>query len=289
VQAGFEGVFAVGFRGERPDWLREFPHDAGLDTYAITSSVQLRLLDVAGPWHLANYKPRVIEDLLFELYPESELVFYFDTDIVIKHAWESFAQWARDGVMMVLDPADTYMSPHHVYRRAWRDLATRQNRACREFTGYINSGCVGIHRAHAEIARVWRSLMEELERDGADMRRMKDATRKLEFSRMDQDVLNAAVMATDVPLSLFGPEAMGMFPWIGEIMPHAMWHRKPWRRNYIRDAFRGFPPGRADRAYWEFADGPIHPFSKSHLFRTRIQLAIAHRIGLIHNRSYRDL
>ena len=42
--------------------------------------------------------------------------------------------------------------------------------------------------------------MEELERDGADMRRMKkNATGKLEYSRMDQDVLNATIMATDTP------------------------------------------------------------------------------------------
>ena len=51
--------------------------------------------------------------------------------------------------------------------------------------------------------------MEELERDGADMRKMKNATGKLEFARMDQDVLNATIMATDVPLCLLGSEAMG--------------------------------------------------------------------------------
>ena len=38
--------------------------------------------------------------------------------------------------------------------------------------------------------------MEELERDGADMQKMKNWTGKLAFSRMDQDVLNATIMAT---------------------------------------------------------------------------------------------
>ena len=64
--------------------------------------------------------------------------------------------------------------------------------------------------------------MEELERDGADMRRMKNATGKLEYSRMDQDVLNATIMATDTPICLLGSEAMGMFPFVNTIMPHAM-------------------------------------------------------------------
>ena len=41
---------------------------------------------------------------------------------------------------------------------------------------------------------------------------------------MDQDVLNATIMATETPIALLGSEAMGMFPWVGEVMPHAMWH-----------------------------------------------------------------
>jgi hypothetical protein len=36
VRAGFEGAVAVGFRGERPDWLERFARDPKLDTYAIT-------------------------------------------------------------------------------------------------------------------------------------------------------------------------------------------------------------------------------------------------------------
>ena len=191
--------------------------------------------------------------------------------------------------VLVLDPADSYMSPYHVYRRAWRALAARRHHACREFTGYVNGGCIGICRAYAQFARVWSGLMEELERDGTDMRKMKNATGKIEFSRMDQDILNATVMATDVPISVLGSEAMGMFPWVGEIMPHAMWQRKPWQRNYILDALRGFPPGRTHRAYWEFVDGPIRPFNEFPLFRKRAQLAAGDLIGLLHSRSYRDL
>jgi hypothetical protein len=288
VQAGFEGAVVVGFRGERPNWLGEFARDPVSDSYAVTPLVQLRLVEVAGPWHLANYKPQFVKDVLFKKYPDADLVYFFDTDIVIKHSWSSFADWARNGVVMVLDPADSFMSPHHVYRRAWRDLAAKQHRACREFTGYVNSGCVGICRAYAEFAVVWSGLMEELEREGADMGKMKNPIGKLEFSRMDQDILNATVMATDTPISLLGSEAMGMFPWVGEVMPHAMWGRKPWQRNYVLDALRGFPPGRAHRAYWEFVAGPIRPFNEFALFRKRAQLAVGHLIGRLHSRSFRD-
>ena len=289
VSVGFEGAVVVGFRGERPKWLEAFARNSTGDTYAITPSVQLRLIEVAGPWHLNNCKPHFIEDLLFKKYPEADLVYYFDTDMVITHSWSSFERWARSGVVLVLDPADSYMSPRHVYRLAWRELAARQNRPCREFTGYVNGGCIGIHRAYAQFASVWSGLMEELERDGAVMRKMKNATGRLEFSRMDQDILNATIMATDLPISLLGPEAMGMFPFVGEIMPHAMWHKKPWQRNYILDALRGFPPGRTHRAYWEFVDGPIRPFSEFALLRKRAQFSIGHLISLLHSRSSRDL
>jgi hypothetical protein len=289
VWAGFEGAAVVGFRGQRPNWLEAFPRDPALDSYAITPAVRLRLIEVPGSWHLNNCKPHFIEDLLFKEYPEADLVYYFDTDIVIKHSWSSFARWARSGVVLVLDPADSYMSPRHVYRRAWEDLAAKQNRPCRDFTGYVNGGCIGIDRAYADFARVWSGLMEELERDGADMRKMKNAAGKLEFSRMDQDVLNATIMATDIPISLLGSEAMGMFPFVGEIMPHTMWHRKPWNRNYILDALRGLPPSRTHRAYWEFVDGPIRPFSEFALLRKRAQFAVGHLISLLHSRSSRDL
>lgn len=289
IQAGFKGVVAIGFRGERPKWLASFACNSELDSYAITPAVQLRLFEVQGPWHLNNCKPRFVKEILFTKYPKSDIVFYFDTDIVITHSWSSFAEWARGGVVLVLDPADSYMPPNHIYRRAWKDLAARQRRDCREFAGYVNGGCIGMCRTHAEFARVWSCLMEELERDGADMSKMKNATGRLEFSRMDQDVLNAAVMASSVPIGLLGSEAMGMFPWVGEVMPHAMFGRKPWQRNYILDALRGFPPGRVHRAYWDFVDGPIRPFSEIALFRKRAEFTVGSLIGRLHTRSFRDL
>ena len=131
--------------------------------------------------------------------------------------------------------------------------------------------------------------MEELERERVDMRKMKNATGRLEYSRMDQDVLNATIMATETPICLLGSEAMGMFPFVNTIMPHAMWHRKPWQRNYIFDALRGLPPGRTHRAYWEFVDSPIRPFNEFTLLRKRAQFTVGHMISLLHSRSSRDL
>ena len=104
-------------------------------------------------------------------------------------------------------------------------LAAKQELKCRDFTGYVNGGYIGVNRAYAEFALVWSALMEELERDGADLKEMKNWTGKPAFSRMDQDVLNATIMATNTPIALLGSEAMGMFPWANVVMPHAMFQK----------------------------------------------------------------
>ena len=289
VRAGFEGSVVVGYRGSKPPWLGALDKDPTSNAYLVTSKVRLQFIEVPGTWHLANYKAHLIKQIFHKIVSDADLVYYFDTDIVIKYSWKIFAAWARHGVVLALDVANSYMSPHHVYRRAWQTLAARQARQCRDFTGYANSGCVGISRAYTEFAEVWSALMEELERDGTDMTKMKNFTDRPEFSRMDQDVMNATIMATDIPIALLGFEAMGLFPGGGTVMPHAIFHEKPWVRKYILDALRGFPPGRTHLAYWEFVDAPIRSFSEWEIKRKKTAVAIARLIGLLHSRSYRDL
>ena len=47
---------------------------------------------------------------------------------------------------------------------------------------------------------------------------MKNWTGPVEFSRIDQNVLNATIMATDTPIALLGSEAMGLFPWANRVV-----------------------------------------------------------------------
>jgi hypothetical protein len=291
VHAGFRGNVVVGYRGSKPTWLAQLHKDHASDVYVVTPHVQLSLVELPGTWHLANCKALLIKQILLEQFTDVDLVFYFDSDIVIQQSWDTFVEWARDGVVMFLDVADTYMSPHHPYRRAWQSLAAKRGLKCRDFTGYVNGCCLGINRVYTEFAVVWSALMEELERDGVDMQDMKNWTGELAFSRMDQDVLNATIMATNMPIALLGPESMGMFPWGNVVIMHAMFQfrKKPWSRNYLLDALRGFPPDRTYLAYWRFVDGPIRPFNKFKLVRIKIQVKIARLIGLLHMRSLRDI
>jgi hypothetical protein len=153
----------------------------------------------------------------------------------------------------------------------------------------MNSGCVGLSRENADFARIWQDLMYGLEAENIDMSVIKFEGGLVEFAKMDQDVLNVTVMATQTPLALLGREAMGVYPRNGAILPHAMFDKKPWVRPYLLDALRGIPPGRAHLAFWDFVSGPIHPFGRWTLRRKRLTLANARVISLFHVRISRDL
>lgn len=287
VAAGFRGDVVVAYRGALPDWVGALAPDAGTDTRAVAPGVRLRTIPLPGAWHLGNLRPQLIVDIFART--RAELVFYFDTDIVVTGPWDAFARWAANGIVAALDVADSFMPANHAFRHEWRRLAATKGYACAETTGYFNSGCVGIGRAHADFAAVWRDLMLALEVEGADMRTLKDSSGKVEFSRMDQDMLNIAIMAAGAPISALGYESMGLYPRANQMMAHAMFYKKPWCRPYILDALRGIPPGQSHLAYWRHIDGPIQPFSPLSRRLRRVEVAIARFIGLLHVRDSRDL
>lgn len=286
VRAGFAGEVIVACRGPRPGWIAALPTEG--DGHRVAPSVRLRLVEVPGPWHLGNRRAHFIVDIFQRIQPAARVVYYFDTDIVVTGRWETLARWAQDGVVAALDVSDAFMPPNHAYRAEWRRMIARCGLPCREATGYLNSGCVGISRAHADFARVWARLMDGLAADGADMRSLR-GTGKPEYARMDQDMMNVAAMAATTPMALLGFEAMGVYPRVGEIMPHAMFHKKPWRRPYLLDALRGMPPGRAHLAWWMFADGPLRPFGPWSLRWRKAHVAFARAVGLVHVRELRHL
>lgn len=289
VAAGFVGEFVIGYRGALPGWLDALaPVEPGR-LWRVTPSVQLRLHEMPGQWHLNNLKPAFISRIFDELHPDARFVWYLDTDIVVTGEWSTMTRWAGHGAVLVHDVSNSFMSPHHVFRRAWEALAAKRGYECREMTGYVNGGCIGLSRETAEFARVWLDLMRGLEDEGVDMSLIKFEGGRIEFAKMDQDMLNATVMATTVPLALLGYEAMGVYPRHGSILPHAMFDRKPWVRPYVLDALRGIPPGRAHLAFWKHVDGPVRPFGTWGLRRKRLFLFIARLISLFHVRISREL
>ena len=279
IRNGFTGDILVGYRGALPVWAA--------DVARFEPAVRIRFVTIDGEWSLSNMKAHFMRRIATELIPDLTSLWYFDVDIVIKTGWQHFERWAEAGLVMVLDMAETYMPAHHVFRREWRAFAARAGYTCRDVAGYVNSGCVGIGSAQLAMVDIWCRLLEQLHAEGADMRQLVVRGGKPEFAKMDQDVLNAALMASDLPYSVLGTEAMDSFP-SAEIMSHAMVFQKPWSRNYVLDAIKGFQPDPAHIAFWRYADGPIASFTPSEWRCKKAQLRIARLIGHARRRTVRD-
>ncbi len=259
VRNGFTGHIVVGYRGPLPRWAGPVSPAPG-PAQAITPGADIRFIECGGTWHLGNQKPQFLLDVATGLHPDFASLWYFDCDIVVKTAWADFARWAATDMLLVLDLAETYMPANHAFRREWQALAGRVGLGHRPVTGYFNAGCVGLPASGLALVRAWARLMQALAEEGGTMSALVNRGGKPEYAKMDQDVLNAAVMAVDLPFNVLGVEAMDAFP-SANIMGHAMVFAKPWRRNYIRDALLGHQPDPAHVGYWTYADGPIRSFT----------------------------
>ncbi len=286
VRHGFTGHLVVGYRGALPHWDGPVSPAAGA-ALALAPGVDIRFVPVAGTWHLGNRKPHFMLQVAAELHPEPASIWYFDVDIVLKTAWTSFARWAEAGLVLVLDLSETFMPPSHLFRREWRALAERAGLGHRAVSGYFNSGCVGVNAAELGFLHAWERLLDLHAADGADMSRLVDRSGKPEWAKMDQDLLNAAVQATDTPFGVLGVEAMDAFP-SAQVMSHAMIFDKPWARNYLRDAAIGFPPDQPHLAFWQYADGPIRSFTAAEWRRKTRVLRAARLLGHLRRRTVRD-
>jgi hypothetical protein len=274
VRNGFSGTVLVGHRGALPAWA----------SGPLPGEAEIRFLELEPGWHLTNLKARFLIEALARHCPDADRAWYFDADVVVMGPWEHFPRWAEAGVLAALDIADTFMPPAHAFRDAWRALAGRAGFACRDVTGYANAGFLGVPRAHLGFLEVWDALLRRREAEGTDMTRLKMAEAWPEFTRADQDILNIAFMASAAPYRFLGVEALGRFPFTN-LLGHMMVFDKPWVRNHILDALKGFQPDHPERAFWRYAEGPIRSFSAAEWRRKSLQRRIGRLIGYAHRRS----
>jgi hypothetical protein len=94
------------------------------------------------------------------------------------------------------------------------------------------------------------------------------------FSKTDQDALNIALMTASEPISVMGGEGMD-FKSGGWTMSHALGPDKPWRKRYVRAAWKGSPPSSVDREFWRHATRPIEFVPCRIVTRRRRALLIA--------------
>jgi hypothetical protein len=281
---GFRGTLWVGTRGALPPWAGGATAEGDVRRLAVADGLAIRFFPLAAEGLLSFHKARALLHVLDDLAPDVDRLFFFDADIVVKNAWAVFEDWAADATAVCLDISDPYMLPGHPKRRFWARMLERRGLPVRPVTGYYNAGFLGLNRRDRALLETWARLVDWLPEEGRPHHVRRFATRASPLHFMDQDMFNAALMAVDVPLAPIGPDAMdALFPY-NAFMAHAFWRQKPWKRDYVRDALRGFPPDKAHVEYWKYLDGPIRPFTAAEHRRRMRGLTLGKLIGRFYAR-----
>jgi hypothetical protein len=283
VSSGFCGTVYAGYRGDLPPWAVPNREEAGIQQFDVGAACAVRFVRVGYEGHLANYKAHFMLTLLGSHAAGAERAFWFDADLVIKAPWRFFQDWVSCGIAICRDIGEPYMSENHPLRKYWRDMAGELNLRCRPVLGYFNSGFLGLSAEHVGFLETWRSLIRLMESSGHSLASNKSGERPDPMTFRDQDMLNAALMASDIPIAPVENTSMD-FAHGGYIMSHAIWRAKPWRRHYVLDALLGYPPDQPNKQFWRHVREPIAVMSERRRRVAAMSLAAAALIGRFYGR-----
>lgn len=281
-RAGFRGTVFVGWRGRLPDWLPGERHAAG----HWLPAPGLGLVFVPLPDGIAanQLKPWLLVEALDRLAPDAERFFLFDADILVLAPFSYFEALVEGGPALVLDLWFPRVPVVHPWRRAWAELCRQCGfERLRDVEDTYQSAFVGLSRRHRALADAWWRLMGELHRRRPDIAgSFKPGTRTTDpFHHTDQDMLAAAVMATDMPVCTLGPEAFGFGG-----TPHTMLHpagEKPWRGSALWQLLRlGRRPDLYARYWVRHLDSPIEVYPRTRRRWLRIEGNLAAAFGRVY-------
>lgn len=282
---GFRGDIWVGYRGALPPWATPIQTREPHPVFELPEGGRVFFVEILAAGHLTHRKASFMLDIWDRHAPESEAIFYFDVDIVTVTPWPFFEHWAKQGIGLCMDVSSVQMSDSHPVRGYWRQIAQDRGFACRPTTGYINAGFVAAAKANRRFVALWNRFIEDLPNLGKNFDDFHTGDRSDPLMVPDQDLLNVTMMASDCPLSIAGPEAMGFYGTGGAFMFHAIQTPKPWRKRYLRSALAGAPPTEADRAFWNNVASPIPVYAPGHIRRTRMAITLARAIGRFYRRG----
>lgn len=264
VRAGFKGQFIIGHLDEIPDWYLSAQRElANFDIFLSACKLSASTLP---HYQKVNILERAMDAA------SGASIFFIDSDIIITEDWEFFNDWVRNGVALCSDVNFLGMTENHPMRRYWRSMLESNGFGVRDISGYANSGFIGINEDHKELIKTWRALLEiKSSERGRDKKRL---DKELGFITFDQDLLNAALMAVRVPVSLVGHEGMSFNGSIG-YMVHPIGSRKPWNKGFLKDLIvQGRPMPLAARQYWKHVDYPIEVASKYDRALARLEMDV---------------
>ena len=277
---GFRGVVYAGFRGELPPWAKPVSERGEVSVFRVVDGLEIHFLRLYTTTHLTNFKPDFMLDVWDTHCPESEQLFYFDPDIVIKCRWEFFEEWAEKGIALCED-VNSPVPETHPLRKGWQELIARHGMDLHFPTDlYLNGGFVGVDRRNRGFLDAWVKVLEVAEKEIGGLERglFDKPDRTTSFAVPDQDALNIAVGIARAPLNLVGKDGMDFIPG-GYIMSHAIGAPKPWNKKYIRRALGGSAPIMAEKEYWKNVETPLCLYSTPSLYWHHFRVRLASAIG----------
>ena len=255
---GFRGIFWVGYRGNLPTWATTYISTKFYEEFQIAEDCVIRFVQLNTRYHLANYKPSFMLELLESLDSDADAIFYFDPDIVNKCDWSFYEKWVKCGIALC-EGQYPDLSDNHPRRVVWQEFSKQKGfKLQRDISRFYDAGCVGFCTNRIDTIFTWKKLLDEGIKD--DQIKLESSQNKEATSfvfRDDQCVLNLALMLTKEPISAVGPHGM-VFGKIGSLMSHAVRPiAKPWQRKYLMEALKRYPPRLADKCYWKNTESPI--------------------------------
>lgn len=273
-QQGYSGPVYAGYRGNLPFWASSARNNLSLGwkgavTLSVTQDIEIHFIPLTTDYHLTNYKP----DFLLEVWDgparEAASMYYFDPDITVCEKWNLFEHWTECGIALCED-INSPMAAYHPRRVAWRSYFSKENiRLTFKEATYANGGFVGVSRDNKAFLELWKQIQEKMGPAIGGLSRSsltgpalpEEATSYFApFPKTDQDALNAAIEAWEGQVSFVGKEGMG-FCHGAIMMAHAIGSPKPWEKNFILNALKGFKLSVADRNFWQYTGRPISTHS----------------------------
>ena len=271
---GFRGEIWAGYRGQLPPWAGNVVERGGTECFEAADGLTLRFLKVETKRHLTNFKAEFLSSLRQNHLPDADTIFYCDPDIVLKTGWQFFEQWAEGGVALCED-VNSPMHSTHPMRMMWhRFYQPHGFTIARELDTYLNAGFVGVSRANWGFVETWQRVLDLLDAETNGLSELGVKDRAYPFHKPDQDALNITAMYAREPVSIVGRDGMD-FIHGGFLMSHALGHPKPWRKSFIRETLRGYPPGLADHCFWQHTSHPIDIFTAGERRWKKFDLSIA--------------